>query len=90
MDKKWDVQNRKGYVKIHVAVNIKTKEIIALEVTDERVHDGKMLKTLIDQVSIISSDKKKNNKKKTIIIKSVLAYGTFDTNRNFRYRGKKD
>jgi hypothetical protein len=25
MDKKWKVQNRKGYLKIHVAVNIKTK-----------------------------------------------------------------
>ena len=39
MDKKWKVQNRKGYLKIHVAVNIKTKEILALEVTDEKVHD---------------------------------------------------
>ena len=29
---------KKGYLKIHVAVNIKTKEILALEVTDEKVH----------------------------------------------------
>jgi hypothetical protein len=29
----------KGYLKIHVDVNIKTKEILALEVTDEKVHD---------------------------------------------------
>ena len=28
MDKKWKVQNRKGYLKIHIAVNIKTKEIL--------------------------------------------------------------
>jgi hypothetical protein len=28
---------KKGYLKIHVAVNIKTKEILALEVTDEKV-----------------------------------------------------
>ena len=42
MSEKWNVQNRKkGYLKIHVAVNIKTKEILALEVTDEKVHDGK-------------------------------------------------
>ena len=40
MDEKWNVLNRKGYLKIHVAVNIKTKEILALEVTDEKVHDG--------------------------------------------------
>ena len=72
MDKKWNVQNRKGYVKIHIAVNIKTKEILALEVTDEKVHDGKMLKTLVDQVSNRSSDKKK---KKIIRIKSVSADG---------------
>jgi hypothetical protein len=50
MDKKWNVQNRKGYLKIHVAVNIKTKEIIALEVTDEKVHDGRMFKKLVNQV----------------------------------------
>ena len=30
MDEKWNTQNRKGYLKIHVAVNIKTKEILAL------------------------------------------------------------
>ena len=47
MNEKWNVQNRKGYLKIHVAVDIKTKEILALEVTDEKVHDGKMLKKLV-------------------------------------------
>jgi hypothetical protein len=42
MDEKWwNVQNRKGYLKIHVAVNIKNKEILALEVTDERIHASK-------------------------------------------------
>jgi hypothetical protein len=35
----------------YVAVNIKTKEILALEVTDEKVHhDSKMLKKLVNQV----------------------------------------
>jgi hypothetical protein len=42
---------------------------------------------VVDQVSIISSDK--NNKNKTIIIKSVLADGAFDTNRNFQYLEEK-
>ena len=50
MDEKWITQNRKGYLKIHVAVNIKTKEILALEVTDEKVHDGKILKKLVNNV----------------------------------------
>jgi hypothetical protein len=49
MSKKWNVRNKKGYLKIHVAVNIKTKEILALEVTDEKIHDGKILKKLYSQ-----------------------------------------
>ena len=43
MSDKWSTKNKKkGYLKIHVAVNIKTREILALEVTDEGVHDGKL------------------------------------------------
>ena len=35
MHDKWNAQNKKkGYLKIHVAVNIKTKEILASEITD--------------------------------------------------------
>ena len=76
MGEKWDVQNRKGYLKIHVAVNVKTKEILALEVTDEKAHDGKLLKKLVNNV-LDSQDKKK--------IKPVLADGAYDSNSNFRY-----
>ena len=37
MNEKWNIQiEKEGYLKIHVAVNIKTKEILALEVTDEK------------------------------------------------------
>jgi len=32
---------KKGYLKIHVAVDIKTKKIPALKLTDEKVHVGK-------------------------------------------------
>ena len=42
MHDKWNTQNKKkGYLKIHVAVNIKTKEILGLEVTGEGVHDSR-------------------------------------------------
>ncbi len=47
MQDKWDVKNKKGYLKIHVAVNIKTKEILALKVTDEKVHDSKVMKNAL-------------------------------------------
>ena len=92
LDKKWKVQNRKGYLKIHIAVNIKTKEIIALEVTDEKVHDGRMLKKLVNQVmdgslTTTISDTKSN--KKLIKIKSVSADGAYDSNRNFQYLQEK-
>ena len=40
-------KKKKGYLKIHVAVNTKTKEILALEVTDERVHDGRVMYKLL-------------------------------------------
>jgi len=78
MDEKWNTQNRKGYLKIHVAVDIKTRKIIALEVTDEKVHDGKMLKKLVNHVL----DSREPN---TVNIKSVLADGAYDSNPNFVY-----
>jgi hypothetical protein len=88
MDKKWNVQNRKGYVKIHIAVNIKTKEILALEVTDEKVHDGKMLTKLVNQVlggPAIATTNNTEPNKKVIKIKSALADGAYDSNANFQY-----
>jgi hypothetical protein len=86
MDKKWKVQNRKGYLKIHVAVNIKTKEILALEVTDEKVHDGRMLKKLVNHVLDGSTTTTTRGPNKMVIkIKSALGDGAYDSNANFRY-----
>ena len=55
MRHKWHV--RKGYLKIHVAVDIKKKRILSLEVTSEEVHDGKILKKLVDDASEIIRSK---------------------------------
>jgi len=74
MRHKWPV--RRGYLKIHVAVDIKNKKIISLEVTSEEVHDGKMLKKLVDNAS------ESNN------VKGALADGMYDSNKNFRYLSK--
>ena len=80
MAEKWKMQNKKGYLKIHVAVNAKTKEIHALEVSDEKTHDGKkILKKLVNHV--LDSSRGPN----TIKIRSVLADGAYDSNANFRY-----
>jgi hypothetical protein len=37
-----------GYLKIHVAVDIKKKKIVSLEVTSKEIHDGSRLKNLVD------------------------------------------
>jgi hypothetical protein len=74
MRHKWHV--RRGYLKLHVAVNIKNKKIISLEVTSEEVHDGKMLSKLVDNAP-------ENNN-----VKGALADGMYDSNRNFRYLSK--
>ena len=46
---KWHI--KRGYLKIHVAVDIKKKKIVSLEVTSEEVHDSKMLKKMVDNAS---------------------------------------
>jgi hypothetical protein len=76
---KWFVK-KKGYLKIHVAVNVKTKEILALDVTDEKVHDGKMMCRLVDCML------KQNN---AINIKTVWEDGAYDSNENFKYLQEK-
>jgi hypothetical protein len=56
-----------------VAVDVKKKKIVSLEVTSEEVHDSKMLKKMVDNAS-------KNN-----VVKRVLADGTYDSKINFQY-----
>ena len=79
MSDKWGMRNKKkrGYLKIHVAVNIKTKEILALEVTDEKVHDSRIMKRLVKHVL-------DNHDGENVRIKSVLSDGAYDSNENFK------
>jgi IS5 family transposase len=73
MRHKWNV--KRGYLKIHVAVDIKKKRILSLIVTSEQVHDGKLLPKLVDDITI------KNNK----IIDMTIADSAYDSNNNFRF-----
>ncbi|MDW3612366.1 MAG: IS5 family transposase [Nitrososphaeraceae archaeon] len=70
---KWNV--KRGYLKIHVAVDIKRKRILSLHVTSEQVHDGQVLPILVDDITI------KQNK----IVDSAIADGAYDNNNNFQY-----
>ncbi len=69
---KWNV--KRGYLKIHVAVDIKRKRILSLQVTSEQVHDGKVLPKLVDDITI------KQNK----MIETAIMDGSYDSNNNFQ------
>lgn len=71
-------------------MHIKTKEILALDVTDEKVHDGKVLKKLVNHVLDGSTTTTTRGSNKIIItIKSALGDGAYDYNANFRYLQEK-
>ena len=70
---KWGT--RKGYLKIHIAVDIKSKKILSMKVTNEHIHDSKMLPELVQ--SIIKSNSATASK--------LFADGAYDSNETFRY-----
>jgi Transposase DDE domain len=70
---KWGI--RKGYLKIHIAVDIKSKKILSMKVTDEHIHDSKMLPELVQ--NIIKSN--------GAIMSKLFADGAYDSNEVFGY-----
>ncbi|HXS60487.1 MAG TPA: transposase [Candidatus Sulfopaludibacter sp.] len=81
MREKWNVNNKnKGYLKIHVAVDVKTKEILSIKVTDdEYVHDNsKMLPGLV-QIII------KSGSVTAAAIGKLFCDGAYEGNDIFRY-----
>jgi IS5 family transposase len=75
MRRRWRM--RRGYLKIHIAVDVKRKKILALEVTDEKVGDGRMLQPLVEEAS-----------RKGKIAKTI-GDGAYDTRSNFHYLTEK-
>jgi hypothetical protein len=71
MRHKWHV--RRGYLKIHVAVDIRKKKVVSMEVTSEEVHDSKVLKKLIKGASEHND------------VSRVLADAAYDSKENFWY-----
>ena len=65
---KW--QARRGFIKIHVAVDVRTKKILSMKVTRENVSDGRMLKPLIKPIPHVNK---------------VIADGAYDSKDNFRF-----
>jgi hypothetical protein len=68
--KKWKV--KRGFIKVHIAVDTKTKQILAIEVTREDVGDGRMFGRLLKDSAKIAD------------LKRVIADGAYDSKNNFR------
>jgi hypothetical protein len=66
---KWKV--KRGFIKVHIAVDTKTRQILAIEVTREDVSDGRMLEPLVE-----GSASKVN-------VKRVMGDGAYDSRKNF-------
>ncbi len=77
MRDKWHIKNKKGYLKIHVAVNVKTKKILSIKVTDERVHDSKALPGLVNDVIKLE--------KRITVGKLIAEDGAYEDNEIFRF-----
>jgi IS5 family transposase len=71
MRQKW--QKRRGFLKIHVAVDVKSKQITGLTITDDKSHDSKSF------VSLVEQSKQSGN------VTKVLADGAYDTKDCFSY-----
>jgi hypothetical protein len=76
---------KEGYLKIHIAVDIKTKEILALEVTDEKVHDSKMMKKLVKHVLNNNNNTTTRRRRRKNKIYSFIGDGAYDSNANFKF-----
>lgn len=69
----WGGRSKRGYLKIHVAVDTKTKQILTMEVTDERTGDSKMFKPLVERAS------------EQVNVKLALADPAYDSRENFNF-----
>lgn len=69
----WNRKPKRGYLKIHIAVDIRTKKILALEVTDERTGDNKKFKPLVKRASERAN------------IRVALADSAYDSRDNFNF-----
>ena len=80
--KKHGKKARKGWIKLHVALDLKSKRVVELEVTDERVHDSQKGKELLQRAKKEGEDKGKK-------ISKVIADAGYDTHEFFRYLGEE-
>jgi len=67
----WGGKSKRGYLKIHVAVDVKTGQILAMEITDDRTGDSRKFKSLVERASERAN------------VKLALADSAYDSRENF-------
>ncbi len=72
--KVWKV--KRGFIKVHIAVDTKTKQILAIEVTKEDVGDGRMFGKLVRGSAEVAD------------VKRVIGDGAYDSKGNFHLAAK--
>lgn len=64
---------RRGWLKLHVAVDTRSGQVLSMEVTEEDVHDTRMLKPLV------------KGSLKVAPVKKALGDGAYDSRANFQF-----
>lgn len=64
---------RKGWLKLHVAVDTMSMQILSMEVTEEDVHDTRMLRPLVEEALKVAP------------VEKVLGDGAYDSRSNFQF-----
>jgi len=68
----WNAK-RKGYLKFHIAVDIRTGQIVSMDVSSEKVSDGRRMRRLVRRAQ------------QSVRVERVLGDGAYDTKANFNF-----
>ncbi len=69
----WGGKSKRGYLKIHVAVDAETKQILAMEVTSDKVGDTKKFMPVVEKASEVAN------------VRLALADQAYDSRENFDF-----
>ncbi len=76
--KKHSKRPRKGWVKLHVALDMNSWQVINIEVTNEKVHDSQKAIQLLEGVRVVGESR-------GLKVKKLIADSGYDTHALFRY-----
>ena len=76
--KKHRKRPRKGWVKLHVALDMNSWQVINIEVTNEKVHDSQKAIQLLEGVRVVGESR-------GLKVKKLIADSGYDTHALFRY-----